>query len=52
MIASNPSSSIDVRLIKASKISTKSSTYIEVSSYNFENTLSGATTNVVNGALF
>ena len=37
MIAANPISSNDVRLIKASKIGTS----ISISSYSFENTLSG-----------
>jgi hypothetical protein len=49
MIAASPTSSSDVRLIKASKIAGPS---IQVSSYSFENTLSGASTNIVNGALF
>ncbi len=48
MIAANPSSSSDVRLIKANYAAPS----IYVSAYNFESTLSGSTSNLVNSAYF
>jgi len=48
LIAANPTTSIDVRLIKASYTSPS----IYVSSYAFEATLSGISTNLVSGAFF
>jgi hypothetical protein len=48
MIAANPTSSSDVRLIKA----TFTSPSIYVSSYGFEGALSGVSTNLVSGAFF
>lgn len=48
MIAASPTSSSDVRLIKANYAAPS----IYVSAYTFESTLSGSTSNLVNGAYF